>query len=494
MGIRLEDTVLSFLTPFMEDFSVTSEVGTLKRLLIHSPDSSLGKVVPSKAQDWLFEDIVHLDTVRRKEYDFYIKILLFFLDPEKVKGKIHQIDAESAKREFYKPGKSGYFNSDKVIELQTLLTDILHDSSIKSTLVASTCAIEGCTFETQHDLLTLSPIDLTKVFISGMMPDDKMIFAPIPNFIFTRDIGVVINDFVLLNKPAKKARTREALLVKYIFYNHPFFKGLKNNIIELKETNHHFLLPKDGDEKKVTLEGGDVMTVSKDHLLVGVSERTSMEAAHQVVTTLFARNVVSKITIVKIPKKRDYMHIDTVFTQVKRDTWVMLGNFSRKAIKHEGEDAVQRILEPAKKEDELKIIQFSKTSLERPVYFESLEDLLVNISQVDLGVKGRVKIIFSGNNIFPYDAREQWTDSCNLLALKEGVVLGYDRNDKTLDAFKENGFTIIHAHDFIDQVENNVIDVKTIQDTIITMPSAELSRARGGFHCMSMPILRDELN
>jgi arginine deiminase len=478
----------------MEDFSVTSEVGTLKRLLIHSPDSSLGKVVPSKAQDWLFEDIVHLDTVRRKEYDFYIKILLFFLDPEKVKGKIHQIDAESAKREFYKPGKPGYFNSDKVIELQTLLTDILHDPSIKSTLVASTCAIEGCTFETQHDLLTLSPIDLTKVFISGMMPDDQMIFAPIPNFIFTRDIGVVINDFVLLNKPAKKARTREALLVKYIFYNHPFFKGLKNNIIELKETNHHFLLPKDGDEKKVTLEGGDVMTVSKDHLLVGVSERTSMEAAHQVVTTLFAKNVVSKITIVKIPKKRDYMHIDTVFTQVKRDTWVMLGNFSRKAIKHEGEDAVQRILEPAKKEDELKIIQFSKTSLERPIYFESLEDLLVNISQVDLGVKGKVKIIFSGNNIFPYDAREQWTDSCNLLALKEGVVLGYDRNDKTLDAFKENGFTVIHAHDFIDQVENNVIDVKTIQDTIITMPSAELSRARGGFHCMSMPILRDELN
>jgi arginine deiminase len=494
MGIRLEDIVLSLLTPFMEDFSVTSEVGTLKRLLIHSPDSSLGKVVPSKAQDWLFEDIVHLDTVRRKEYDFYIKILLFFLDPEKVKGKTHQIDAESAKREFYKPGKPSYFNSDKVIELQTLLTDILHDSSIKSTLVASTCAIEGCTFETQHDLLNLSPIDLTKVFISGMMPDDQMIFAPIPNFIFTRDIGVVINDFVLLNKPAKKARTREALLVKYIFYNHPFFKGLKNNIIELKETNHHFLLPKDGDEKKVTLEGGDVMTVSKDHLLVGVSERTSMEAAHQVVTTLFAKNVVSKITIVKIPKKRDYMHIDTVFTQVKRDTWVMLGNFSRKAIKHEGEDAVQRILEPAKKEDELKIIQFSKTSLERPIYFESLEDLLVNISQVDLGVKGKIKIIFSGNNIFPYDAREQWTDSCNLLALKEGVVLGYDRNDKTLDAFKENGFTVIHAHDFIHQVENNLIDVKTIQDTIITMPSAELSRARGGFHCMSMPILRDELN
>ncbi len=71
----------------MQNFNITSEVGTLRRLLIHSPDSSLGKVVPSKAQDWLFEDIVHLETVRKKEYDFYIKILLFFLDPEKIKRK-----------------------------------------------------------------------------------------------------------------------------------------------------------------------------------------------------------------------------------------------------------------------------------------------------------------------------------------------------------------------------------------------------------------------
>ena len=62
---------------------VSSEIGTLKRLLVHSPDSGLGKVVPSKAQDWLFEDIVHLDTIRRKEYDYYTKILLYFLDPDR---------------------------------------------------------------------------------------------------------------------------------------------------------------------------------------------------------------------------------------------------------------------------------------------------------------------------------------------------------------------------------------------------------------------------
>ncbi len=72
--------------------NVSSEIGNLKRLLVHSPDSGLGKVVPSKAQDWLFEDIVHLDTIRRKEYDYYTKLLLYFLDPAKIKGKLAEID------------------------------------------------------------------------------------------------------------------------------------------------------------------------------------------------------------------------------------------------------------------------------------------------------------------------------------------------------------------------------------------------------------------
>ena len=79
-------------------FRVDSEVGRLRRLLVHSPDSGLGKVVPSKAQDWLFEDIVHLDTIRKKEYDFYTKLLLYFLDPGLIQGKLKTIDAEKNKR------------------------------------------------------------------------------------------------------------------------------------------------------------------------------------------------------------------------------------------------------------------------------------------------------------------------------------------------------------------------------------------------------------
>jgi arginine deiminase len=474
---------------------VTSEIGRLRRLLVHSPDSGLGKVVPSKAQDWLFEDIVHLETIRRKEYDYYTKILLYFLDPDKIKGRLNKVDAPEANRNFYKPGHDQFFRSDKVIELQWLLSEILREHEIKIKLIASVCAVENCSYQTEKLLRTLEPEQLANIFITGSLDDDRnMLFPPIPNFIFTRDIGIVINKYVLLNKPARKARIREALLAKYIFFNHPLFKHYEENIIELPDAPHHFLLPRDGDDKKVTLEGGDVMVITKDHVLIGVSERTTMEAAHKAINILFSKSVVKKITIVKIPKKRDFMHIDTVFTQVKKNVWVMLGNFSKKAVKRENADTVQRILEGnVKKDDMLKIIQFRKKDVENPKYFDNLEDLLVDISENDFGCKEKVKFIYSGNNEFPFDAREQWTDSCNLLALKEGVILGYDRNDKTVEAFSENGFAVIKAEDLLAQLEKNEIDVDDLEDTLIVMPSAELSRARGGFHCMSMPLLRDEI-
>jgi arginine deiminase len=235
------------------------------------------------------------------------------------------------------------------------------------------------------------------------------------------------------------------------------------------------------------------MVVSDKHILIGVSERTSSEAAVKITNTLFEKGLMDKATIVKIPKKRDYMHIDTVFTQVKRDVWVMLGNFSRKAVKYEDQNSVERLLE-IKKEEKIKILQFHRKSPDNPISFESLEDLLVDISKNDLHCEHEVKFIFSGNNEFPYSVREQWTDSCNLLALKEGVVLGYDRNDKTIEAFKNAGFNIIGVKELLAALEAGTMHVESITDTFILMPSAELSRARGGFHCMSMPLWRDSID
>src|ERR1700684_2223137 len=118
------------MTKKKSDFKidVTSEIGDLRCLLIHSPDSGLGKVVPSKAQDWLFEDIVHLDTMRKNEYDFYVKLLMYFLDPGKIKGKLQQIDAAESNRSFFKPDNKNFHASDKVVEIQTLLEDILQEA------------------------------------------------------------------------------------------------------------------------------------------------------------------------------------------------------------------------------------------------------------------------------------------------------------------------------------------------------------------------------
>ena len=470
---------------------VSSETGTLRRVLVHSPDSGLGKVVPSKAQDWLFEDIVHLDTIRRGEYDYYTKILLYFLDPGKVRERIAEIDAPSADRAFYKPEHADFHRSDKVVELQLLLAEILTDEAIKLKLVSSVCAIEGCTYRTQLNMMELDSVALAKTFITGSFGADRMIFPPLPNFIFTRDIGIVVNDHILLNKPARKARFREALLMKYIFFNHPLFASHRDRIIEMPETFRQFLMPRDGEDGKVTLEGGDVMVVSRDHVLIGVSERTSAEAAHQAVNILFEKKVVRKVTVVRIPKKRDYMHIDTVFTQVKRNVWVMLGHFSRKGIKRDHPDPVHRALMEKRKDEHLDILQFDRRDVSSPRRFDDLEELLNDVSRNDLGCKEKTRFIYSGNNEFPFDAREQWTDSCNLLALKDGVVLGYDRNDKTVEAFREAGFSVVHVKDLLELFEKGESDPSRVRDTLILMPSAELSRARGGFHCMSMPLLRD---
>jgi arginine deiminase len=297
----------------------------------------------------------------------------------------------------------------------------------------------------------------------------------------------------LLNKPAKIARTREALLTQYIFYNHPIFKDLRDKIIEIPESEHHFLLP-DGekDKRSVTLEGGDVMMVSPNHLVIGCSERTSPYAVNQVIKILFEKNIVTKITVIRIPKKRDYMHIDTIFTQVKRDVWVLLGSLSKYGDEMEKQDLMESLMD-VKVTDKLKIIQFRKGNEDNPIHFEYLEDLLEDISENDLKSGKKTRFVYSGNNEFPFGAREQWTDSCNLLALKEGVAIGYDRNDKTAEAFKQTGFTIVGAAELLNKFESGEASPETLQDTIILLPSAELSRARGGSHCMSMPLLRERV-
>lgn len=469
--------------------SVTSEIGRLRSILIHSPDSGIGQVAPSKAQDWLFEDILHLDTVRRKEYDLYVRLLLHFLDPDTIRAKSRLANDEG--RDFFKPSKPDFHASSSVLEFESLLTDILQEDSIRKKLTASVCALEDCSYLNQMLLQDMAPSKLARLFISGSVSGGEMMFPPIPNLIFTRDIGIIINDHILLNKAAKKARSRESLLTKYVFYNHPLFAQYRSNILEISSPVKHFLRPSDNVSEKATLEGGDVMVVSPGHVLIGCSERTSVSGATEALRLLFEKELAEKVTIVKIPHKRDFMHIDTLFTQVSADTWVVLGAVASGS-SHE-------VLEPAdyfgerKDKGRTEIFQFNRSYSKKPKIFKSIEDLLSDITLNDFGISTGTKFIYSGNNHFPYDLREQWTDSCNLLALKPGVVMGYDRNDKTIEAFRNEGFSILQAQELIDKLDNGELHTGDLVRVFISMPSAELSRARGGFHCMSMPLLRDRV-
>jgi arginine deiminase len=469
---------------------VTSEIGNLRALLIHSPDNGLGKVVPSKAQDWLFEDIVHLETMRKNEYDYYVKLLMYFLDPQLIKGRLNNIDDENNKRGFFKPDDVDFHASNKVIEIQTLLSDILQEDDIRKKLVASVCAIEYCNYRLQLKLIDTEPVELAKIIISGSLNKDEMIFAPIPNLIFSRDIGVAINNFMLLNKPAKKARARETLVARYIFFNHPLFAGYRNNILEIPETVQHFLRPGEDNDQKTTLEGGDVMMVSPQHVIIGCSERTSVSGASEAIKLLFDNKVVKKVTVVKIPHKRDYMHIDTIFTQVKRNMWVLLHSLAITEAHLDSHDPGIWFADK-KNKDKVEIVQFEGGK--SPRTFDSIEDLLSNISENELQSTHKTEFIYSGNNTFPFDAREQWTDSCNLLALKDGVVIGYDRNDKTVEAFKQHGFEVVKVAELLQKFESGELEPQSLENTLILMPSSELSRARGGFHCMSMPLFRDKV-
>jgi arginine deiminase len=479
---------------------VSSEIGTLCRLLIHSPDRGLGKVVPSKAQDWLFEDIVHLDMMRRDEYDYYVKLLLYFLDPAKVQGRIAELNNPASDRSFFKPGHENYFDSDKVVDIQCLLADILSDDKIKTKLIAAICGIERTSFRTQQNLHTYDPQELARILISGSLPgktlaEQTMLFAPLPNFIFTRDIGIVINDHILLNKPAKPARTREALLAQYFFYHHPIFANYQDKILEIPDNQHAFLMTDadaNRDLNRATLEGGDVMMIAPRHLIIGVSERTTLYAAQNTMKLVFERELVDTVTILKIPKKRDYMHIDTVFTQVSRNMWVLLGSLARTGDEAKKRD-VLHFFAPKDLSEDLKILQFSRGQEHKPVEVDNLEDLLTGISQRDLGATEPVQFIYSGNNEFPFGAREQWTDSCNLLALKDGVVVGYDRNTHTAEAFRKAGFSVVEVAKLLDRFENGEASPDTIEKTFIMLPSAELSRARGGSHCMSLPLFRENV-
>ena len=250
---------------------VDNEITQLKKVIVHFPDEGISRISPRRAEELLFDDIVFYPLLS-EEYRIFQRILRQIVGDE------------------------------NVWEIQDLIKkSVATDRDARNNLIAEVIDYEELPSNYSLYLEKLDDRVLAKTLITGYLhEEDLILFDPIPNFLFTRDIAVVIKDHVIITKASKEAGFRENILTKFIFKHHPFFRKLhlEDRIIDLNDRD---LFPPSRRGESVCAEGGDIMVIDGEYVLIGSSERTNNHAFHSIKEDLFNRNLVQNVVQVNIP-------------------------------------------------------------------------------------------------------------------------------------------------------------------------------------------------
>lgn len=268
--------------------------------------------------------------------------------------------------------------------------------------------------------------------VDMMSESSKVLIDPMPNLYFTRDPFACIGDGVSLNRMYSFTRGRETIYGEYIFKYHPDFAGKVDLYYDRYAPFH--------------IEGGDILNLSATVLAVGISQRTQSDAIEQLAKNVFSDGEATIDTILAfdIPDSRAFMHLDTVFTQIDYDKFSIHPGILGPLVVYE--------ITKGHGPDGLKVSRVET----------SLEQILEKHLKID-----KVTLIKCGGDDRIAAEREQWNDGSNTLCIAPGVVVVYQRNEVTNNLMREAGITVLE------------------------IPSAELSRGRGGPRCMSMPLIRE---